>query len=454
MNYREEVKALQPQLIEVIKALCAINSVYDESTTAINRPFGKGCREALDAMLALGRADGFVTHDIDGYAGDIEVGGEEEGICILGHLDVVPVQAENWQSPPFAPEIRDGKLYGRGTSDDKGPLLAAYYAAKLFCRNYPDCKKKIRVIFGCNEERGSSCVKHYFEKMPACRMGFTPDAEFPVIYGEKGTCSIVLRGNYCGGKLLALHGGTVANVVPQQCSAILEGKPAEYEKSLTDFLASHPEIHAELSAQQTHSCLVMYGKAAHASTPHLGINAIAAMAAYLQEVCPGPVSALIHEKLADYTGEQLGIRSKGQLGALTMNLGIAEYSGDKLELTLDLRTPHEVEAESLVEAVRAQVAEYGAMLEYQAGRALILDRESKLIRVLDAAYREMEPQGGEPQAIGGGTYAKAATNCAAFGPAFPGEETHIHDCDEFISLNSLEKATAIYYRAIEMLMAD
>lgn len=454
MNYREEVKALQPQLIEDIKALCAINSVYDESTTAINRPFGKGCREALDAMLALGRADGFVTHDIDGYAGDIEVGGEEEGICILGHLDVVPVQAENWQSPPFAPEIRDGKLYGRGTSDDKGPLLAAYYAAKLFYRNYPDCKKKIRVIFGCNEERGSSCVKHYFEKMPACRMGFTPDAEFPVIYGEKGTCSIVLRGNYCGGKLLALHGGTVANVVPQQCSAILEGKPAEYEKSLTDFLASHPEIHAELSAQQTHSCLVMYGKAAHASTPHLGINAIAAMAAYLQEVCPGPVSALIHEKLADYTGEQLGIRSKGQLGALTMNLGIAEYSGDKLELTLDLRTPHEVEAESLVEAVRAQVAEYGAMLEYQAGRALILDRESKLIRVLDAAYREMEPQGGEPQAIGGGTYAKAATNCAAFGPAFPGEETHIHDCDEFISLNSLEKAMAIYYRAIEMLMAD
>lgn len=103
MNYREEVKALQPQLIEVIKALCAINSVYDESTTAINRPFGKGCREALDAMLALGRADGFVTHDIDGYAGDIEVGGEEEGICILGHLDVVPVQAENWQSPPFCP---------------------------------------------------------------------------------------------------------------------------------------------------------------------------------------------------------------------------------------------------------------------------------------------------------------------------------------------------------------
>ena len=106
MNYRQEVEALQPQLIEDIKALCAINSVYDANTVAENRPFGKGCRKALDAMLALGRADGFVTHDVDGYAGDIEIGDGEEGICILGHLDVVPVQAENWQSPPFAPEIR------------------------------------------------------------------------------------------------------------------------------------------------------------------------------------------------------------------------------------------------------------------------------------------------------------------------------------------------------------
>lgn len=454
MNYRQEVEALQPQLIEDIKALCAINSVYDANTVAENRPFGKGCRKALDAMLALGRADGFVTHDVDGYAGDIEIGDGEEGICILGHLDVVPVQAENWQSPPFVPEIREGKLYGRGTSDDKGPLLAAYHAAKLFYRKHPDCRKKIRVIFGCNEERGSSCVRYYFEKMPACRMGFTPDAEFPVIYGEKGTCSIVVRGNYRGGKLLALHGGTVANVVPQQCSAELLGEPAEYEESLNKFLTAHPEIRAELKGQQTHTCLVMYGQAAHASTPHLGINAVAAMAAYLEKVCPGPISALIHRKLTDYTGAQLGIQAEGQLGALTMNLGIAKYDGCKLELTLDLRIPHEVEADVLAEAVRMQVAEYGAVLEYQAGRALILDRESKLIQVLDAAYREIEPEGGEPQAIGGGTYAKAATNCAAFGPAFPEEDTHIHDSNEYISLTSLEKATAIYYRAIEMLMAD
>ena len=178
------------------------------------------------------------------------------------------------------------------------------------------------------------------------------------------------------------------------------------------------------------------------------------MAAYLQQVTPNPLCALIVDKLSDTAGGQLGIAAEGQLGALTMNLGIAKFQDGAWELTLDLRIPHEVEADKLAETVRTEAEPYGASLEYHAGRALILDRQSKLIRALDAAYREEAPEGGEPQAIGGGTYAKAAENCAAFGPAFPGEDTHIHDCDEFMDLASLERATAIYYRAIELLMAD
>lgn len=454
MEYKQKVKALQPQLIADIQALCSIDSVYDEATVQPGSPFGAGCRRALDAMLALGRADGFVTHDVDGYAGDIEVGSGEEGICILGHLDVVPVQPENWQSPPFAPEIRGGKLYGRGTSDDKGPLLAAYHAAKLYHAMHPEQTKKIRVIFGCNEERGSSCVRYYFTKMPACRLGFTPDAEFPVIYGEKGTCGIVLHGRQEEGALLSLNGGTVANVVAQQCTAMLRGEPAQYAESWAAFQAAHPNIRGQWAAKGENCTLSVFGQAAHASTPQLGVNAVAAMAAYLQQVTPNPLCALIVEKLSDTAGRQLGIAAEGQLGALTMNLGIAKFQDGAWELTLDLRIPHEVEADKLAETVRTEAEPYGASLEYHAGRALILDRQSKLIRALDAAYREEAPEGGEPQAIGGGTYAKAAGNCAAFGPAFPGEDTHIHDCDEFMDLESLERATAIYYRAIELLMAD
>ena len=452
MDYKQQVKAMQPALIEDIKALCAIDSVYDAATVADNAPFGAGCRKALDAMLALGAKDGYTTHDVDGYAGDIEVGGSEEGICILGHLDVVPVQENEWITPPFTPTIRDGKLYARGTSDDKGPLLAAYYAAKLFHRNYPDCSKKIRIIFGCNEERGSSCVKHYFEKMPACEMGFTPDADFPVIYGEKGTCGIVIGGKYAPETVLEIHGGTVANIVPQRCEAILAGTSPAYREALDAYLQKRTDVTAELEAADTDTRIVMHGQAAHASTPHLGVNAIAAMCEFLSTVCDSPLTALVADKLMAHDGAQLGIEKVGQLGALTMNLGILHYDGEQAQITLDLRIPHEIDAPAMAEQVRAQVKAYGADLNYSHGRALIIDKDSKLIRVLDEAYREEEPNGEGPQAIGGGTYAKAATNCAAFGPSFPGEDTHIHDSNEFIDLVNLERATAIFYRAIEKLM--
>ena len=136
--------------------------------------------------MKFGKRDGFVTLDDQGYAGHIDIGNHSEYFGILGHLDVVPVNKVGWDSDPFEVVIKDGKLFGRGVADDKGPLIAGYYAAKIIHDLNLPVKKTIRVIFGCDEERGSSCVRHYFENHEYPSMGFTPDAEFPVVYGEKG----------------------------------------------------------------------------------------------------------------------------------------------------------------------------------------------------------------------------------------------------------------------------
>lgn len=152
-------------------------------------------------MLEIGKRDGFVTYDEHGYAGHIDIGDQEESFGILGHLDVVPVNEVGWNSDPFKVVQVNDKLYGRGVADDKGPLLAGYYAAKIIHDLNLPVKKKIRVIFGCDEERGSSCVAHYFQNNPFPSMGFTPDAEFLLFMEKKElfvlTLKVMLKGWSC-----------------------------------------------------------------------------------------------------------------------------------------------------------------------------------------------------------------------------------------------------------------
>ena len=131
IDFMSEVLKRKEDMLADIKTLCQIPSTLDESTAKENQPFGKACRDALDAMLEIGKRDGYEVCDVDGYAGHIDVGEGEESFGILGHLDVVPCNKVGWDYPPYDMTIVDNKLYGRGVADDKGPLIAGYYAAKI-----------------------------------------------------------------------------------------------------------------------------------------------------------------------------------------------------------------------------------------------------------------------------------------------------------------------------------
>ena len=118
IDFLEEVYKRKDAMIEDIQTLCQIPSVLDETTANEGQPFGEKCREALEAMLEIGKRDGFVCENVDGYAGHIDIGDQEETFGILGHLDVVP-SGDNWTYPPFSASIFDNKIYGRGAIDDK-----------------------------------------------------------------------------------------------------------------------------------------------------------------------------------------------------------------------------------------------------------------------------------------------------------------------------------------------
>ena len=448
IDFKSEVLKIKDQMIEDIKMLCAIPSTQDDNTVAEFAPFGKANRQALDAMLKIGKRDGFKVEDVDGYAGHIDIGEGDETFGILGHLDVVPVNKVGWDSDPFEVIIKDDKLYGRGVADDKGPLLAGYYAAKIINSLNLPVKMKIRVIFGCNEELGSRCVKYYFSKKPYPKMGFTPDASFPVVYGEKAGCEFVIEGNVEKGGLIYLSAGNRANIVPETCEAVICGNYKQYVDSYNSFLSMN-NLTGDIEEEGNHTKLVLKGKSAHASTPEEGINAVVYLCKYLATVVDNKLVNFILEYLDDCNGKKLGIDHVGVMGPLTLNLGIISYCKENFKITLDLRCPHDMDFDNMISKFQTVCANYGFNETHNIGEALYVDPDSKLIKTLHEAYVNVTGDTvNKPQTMGGGTYAKSMPNCVAFGAEFLGEDNLIHGNNENIKIESLLKATEIYCQAI------
>ena len=449
MNFYDEVYKRKDELLNDLRTLCQIPSVYDASTSKENQPFGKANRDALDQMLAFGKRDGFITDDCDGYAGSIDIGEGEEVFGILGHLDVVPVNETGWHYPQFDATLDGDRLYGRGVADDKGPLLAAYYAAKIINDMDFEKKYKIRVIFGCDEENGSSCVKYYFKHRPYPAMGFTPDADFPVVFGEKAMVGFNLTGQMEDEKIISIHGGTRSNIVPNNAFAYLEGEVKDYEESFKAFL---DELHIEGSiTMDTNVKLEVTGRSAHGSTPEKGTNAIVLLCHYLHTISDNKLVSFIDDFFyEDTAGKKLGIAHEGVLGALTNNLGILNYEDNLINMVLDVRFSNEIDpVKDVVDIVTKKASDYDLKVEYSATPSLYVDPESELIKKLHAAYVDVTNDHAHgPQAMGGGTYAKAMPNCVAFGAEFPGRDNKMHEDDETIVFEELLQSAAIYAKAL------
>ena len=217
MNFLDYVKNYEEIALTNLQKLLQIDSVLDESTISVGAPFGKGIRDALEFFLKLAESDGFKTFNDEGYAGIIEYG-EGEEVAVLCHLDVVPT-GNNWKYPPFSAAIEDGKVYARGAMDDKGPTVAAYYALKMLKDLNVKLNKKIKIILGTDEETGWRGISHYKEKYGLPEIGFAPDADFPLIYGEKGIIHTVVENSDTDEDIVYVKGGERFNVVIDYCEA-------------------------------------------------------------------------------------------------------------------------------------------------------------------------------------------------------------------------------------------
>ncbi len=416
-------------------------------------PFGRNIQLALDEALALGKRLGFKTRDLDGYAGIFDWGEGEEVLGILAHLDVVPA-GDGWTMEPFGGQLHDGKIYGRGTLDNKGPSVSALYALAAIKEAGIPLKRRVRIILGCDEESGWACMEHYkkHEKLP--ELSFSPDGMYPLVYSEKAVLQMGFS-RALSNSQIRINAGERSNVVPGVARATIKRSllPASFLETEGFTISIMPE--------GEYATLQVTGLGAHASTPEQGKNALLMLIQLLNTLPLEGEDALIIKTLAnafkmDYHGESLGIDVADESGRLTLNLGILNWDANGLSLKLDSRVPHSLTSEQVIENVGEALKGAGFLLSLTSTHpAHMVSLESELVKKLLGVYRAQSGDySSKPLAIGGGTYARAMGNSVAFGAEWPGDPQLAHMPDEYISLENIKKNTLIMADAIACLAGE
>lgn len=440
------------EILNSLEKVIKIRSVMDKPKE--NMPFGEGPAKALIETLEIAKSLGFEVKNVDNYAGHVEYGITGKLYAILGHLDVVPEgDLEKWNTNPYELTIKEGKMFGRGVSDDKGPSIGALYALKIVSELIKNPKNTIRIIFGTNEENGSKCLKYYFTKEPYPYAAVTPDGTFPLVFAEKGNVSYListsLNSDYHT-KLVKFKAGTAVNVVPEKCVATIETNKINEISYLIDNYKGKCKVEYRINGNEIE--IITIGKSAHASTPHLGVNAVSCMLDILTRIDFGTDNQIFetfYKKLGkDVYGKGLDIYGEDKVsGNLTCNLGIVDLNGKNLILKINIRYPIFFNVDMITLQIKESLKEFNVE-QISHSKPLYVSQDSELVKTLLDVYRNETNDESEPIAIGGGTYARTVPYGVAFGATFPGENTGMHQPNENWSLESYKKFIKIYAKLL------
>ena len=447
MDLKEKVLDYKDEVVKEIQNAVRVRSVKEAPLPGM--PFGEGPAKALDHFMDLAKKLGFKAEKFDNYAMHIDMGEGKETLGILAHVDVVP-EGDNWTYPPYSGTIADGKIFGRGTLDDKGPAIISLFAMKAIADSGIKLNKKIRMILGADEESGSACLKYYFGelKMPYPDIAFTPDSSFPVTYAEKGMVRVKIKKKFNTLQDEVIKGGNAFNSVPNEAHGVI---PVDMlgevrNKNKVEFVREG-NIYKIFSA----------GIPAHGAYPSKGYNAVSALFEVLKNIevkneeLKGLVTFFDKFVKMETDGKSFGVKcTDGETGELTLNLGKMSLENNELEICLDMRVPVKIELDKIEETIKKNVEDYGYEFElYSKTKPLYVPKDSFLVSTLMNIYKELTGDNdAEPVAIGGGTYAKYAKNAVAFGALLPDQEDRMHQRDEYLEISKIDKLLQIYVEAI------
>jgi len=456
INWMEEAKKRQNELLTELQQLIQIPSVLDETQATSAQPFGPEPLKALEWMLQKGQQAGMIIRNVDNMAGHIEMGEGDELLGILGHVDVVPA-GKGWTYPAFEGHIENDRIYGRGAIDDKGPTMAAWMAMKMVKDAGIPLNKRVRLIIGTDEESGFRCVKRYFEKEEMPHIGFAPDADFPIINAEKGIATLRFSTAKFekNEQLLSFHAGKRTNMVPDLATATLQLENDTIKSEFDQFKIKH-KLQGELESNQSEVRITLEGKSAHAMEPNEGINAGVYLAKFLSDfVTTGGSKEFVEfvttSFFEDSSGHAFGLQFHDDMsGDTTLNAGILEFSsanGGTIDVSLRYSVSYPFE-EKLTEC-QSVCGEKGISVDVLSNsNPHYVEESDELIQSLSRVYERQTGEKATLLAIGGGTYARVLQKGVAFGMLFPGEKDVAHQVDEFVDIPNLIKSVAIYADAI------
>lgn len=445
IDFKKLALEYKDEALETLAKLISFPSVLDEYNPNSDAPFGDSNKDALNYILDKARHYGFLAKNVFNYAGHIEYGPSDgELIGVLAHLDVVPVTNQKWDTNPFKLTIDNNLMYGRGVLDDKGPLVASLFALKLLKDNHINLSKKVRLIMGCDEESGSRCLEHYFKNEDMPTIGFSPDAEFPVIYGEKAHANYYLYLNDEEKILKTFESGTRFNIVPSLAKMSLS---VDLKDKYLAYLKENG-YEGEIVGED----YIAYGKSSHAMCPQNGLNAAFILLKFLALNTNSKLAKYVNEYLLfDPYANKLNINVKDDdMGELTLNCGIFKLENNILTIGLDLRIPKDNYKNVINKALETSLKPYRYQYKnISYGDIHYVKKDSLLVTKLMDAYSSVTGDyHSQPFTIGGGTYAKFIKNCVAFGPQRPGSPDVCHIANEYYNVDNFVMDIAIYAKAI------
>lgn len=437
----------EKELIEDLRRMLRIPSIEGEEEP--NAPFGKECRRALDLALELGEKWGMKTRDVEGFAGHAEFGDSKRLVMALGHLDVVPV-SDGWKHKPFGADIDGDYIYARGAIDDKGPTMAAFYAARALKETGAELPARIRIVFGCNEESGFRCVKRYFEVEEAPDYGVAPDSGWPLYHAEKGIANLIIRAKLPKGKLslVSIEGGQRPNIVIDRAIAEVEFDDS-ISAEVSEKIENYWDKNVSFSKEGRSIKITTRGKAAHGSTPFLGDSAVTRAFRAICELAPPEQQKDFVKflELCHPSGAGLGIHGEDEVSQdLTSNVGIVKTEGGEAVFTVNVRYPVTWTGETLrnkcEEFLKKEAAEM-RLEQMDDSAPLYFPLGQEPVNSIVDVYREETGDDKEPGVMGGGTYARAVPNTVSIGTGWDGDGP-AHENDERIHISHPLKMARIY----------
>ncbi len=461
--YRQQIEDYfekhSKQMLEDICTLIRIRS--DKEPELEGMPFGEGPARVLSRALEMAEDMGFQTKNYENYVGTVDFGDMPPQLDMLAHLDIVPVGDDWTVTAPFEPVIRDGKLYGRGSADNKGPAVAALYAMKAVRDLGIPLSKNVRLILGTDEECGSSDIAYYYQRQPEAPMTFSPDAEFPVINIEKGGLRSGVEACFDEDRalprILSVEGGFKINVVPDSAKDVVEGMSAQEAKAYCEQAQKTTGLAFTLTEKDGKLTIQAKGAGAHAAGPETGNNAVTGMLTLLAAMpfaqSEGFAKLCAVSKLfphGDWEGKAAGVAQCDDIsGKLTLSFDIFKYGVTGLTGQFDSRCPICANDANMKDVLKAKSAGLGLQLfDKNMYPAHHVSADTPFVRTLLRCYEQYSGLKGECLAIGGGTYVHNLKNGVAFGCALPGTDNKMHGADEFAVVDELLFGAKLFTQVI------